>query len=113
LHIEQSVAVSDPAATGQLRHQSSPTPPDFQTLTICPYFTLELLTANTQPLTLNTHQTTFHSLTVVAGQLEIECASDEPLTLKRFETVLIPAASGEYQVRPLGAVQVLRASLTV
>jgi hypothetical protein len=47
-------------------------------------------------------------LTVTEGQVEVACG-EERLALQPYETVLIPAAAGGYEMRPLGSFRVLRA----
>jgi mannose-6-phosphate isomerase len=109
LHIEKSLAVANPAATGEIVPRP-PMPADGgQTLIACPYFTLALFSAK-GPLALDTHGLTFHALTVIEGQVEVACG-DECVPLRRFETVVVPAATGAYQLRPVGAGRVLRASV--
>ena len=110
LHIEQSVAVTNPQGTGHIQPIGDLRPNDQRQLVQCPYFTLELLTAQTQPVTLNTHGVSFHALTIIDGQGTIECA-EERITLKRFETVLIAAKAGAYQLGPIGSVRALKASV--
>ena len=108
LHIDKSLAVANPSATGDVR-PGAPGPADgSQTLVACPYFTLTLIRAQAQPCPLDTHGATFHALTVVEGQAEVEHGA-EKMRLRRFETVLVPAAVGAYQLNPLGACRILRA----
>jgi mannose-6-phosphate isomerase class I len=75
----------------------------------CPYFTLELLTAQLQPLLLDTRGASFHALTVIDGQGTIACG-EERITLNRFETVLVAARAGAYHLHPIGSVRALKAS---
>ena len=114
LHVEKSLAVADPAVVGECRPLPTLAPVDRQVLVACPYFTLEVLEAQAGALSLDTGGATFHALTVIAGQAEVVCG-DERVTVKRFESVVVPAASGAYQlrplVRPLGACRALKASV--
>ncbi len=111
LHIEQSVAVTNPQGTGQVRPAVDLHPDDQRLLVQCPYFTLELLAAQTHPLPLDTHGASFHALTVIDGQGAIECGA-ERATLHRFETVLVAARVGAYHLHPIGpqGVRALKAS---
>lgn len=110
LHIEKSLAVVNPKAT------SLPVPLEIdpgaqrKILVSCPYFTLEHLQTTDQRLLLDTKQQSFHALTVIAGQASLQ-AGDEVIGLKRFETVLIPAACGVYAVQPQGACALLKSSV--
>jgi mannose-6-phosphate isomerase len=110
LHLEQSVAVTNPQGTGRLQPVADLHPDDRRELVRCPYFTLELLTAHTQPLSLDTRGASFHALTVIEGQGAIECG-DERLTLKQFETVLVAASAGAYHLNPIGSARILKASV--
>jgi mannose-6-phosphate isomerase len=112
LHIEQAVAVTSPQSTGQIQRAGDLQPDDQRTLVQCPYFTLDLLAVQSQPLRLDTRGESFHALTVIEGQGAIECA-DEHVTLSRFETVLVAAKAGAYHLRPLGpeGVRALKASV--
>jgi mannose-6-phosphate isomerase len=110
LHIEKSLAVADPSAVGAVRPLPALAANDCQTLVACPYFTLDLVVAETETLALNTGGVTFHALTVIGGQAEVTCG-DERVTLRRFETLVVPAASGLYQLRPETRCRVLKASV--
>jgi mannose-6-phosphate isomerase len=101
LHIEQSIIVTNPRASGQLRHAPKLASNESQPVVSCPYFTLELMTAQTAPLLLDTHGESFHAVTVIEGQAELRCGA-ERATLKQYETMLVPASAGTYQLHPLG-----------
>ena len=110
LHIEQSLAVIDPDATGK----PVPRPPfiDGHTarLVECPYFALDLLTAETTPLHLATQGKTFHALTVIEGQVRIE-GEGWSQVFDRLQTAVIPANSKPYQVHPMTHASILKASV--
>jgi mannose-6-phosphate isomerase len=101
LHIEQSVAVTNPRGAGQVQPALELKPDDRRSVVQCPYFTLEILAAQSQPLLLDTRGESFHALTVIEGQGAIECGA-ERISLSRFETVLVAARAGAYYLRPLG-----------
>ncbi len=101
LHIEQSIAVTRPQATGQVQPSLDLQPTDQKQLVQCPYFTLEILAAQAEPLQLDTRGQSFHAITLIAGQGAIECG-DERVTLNQFETVLVAASARSYQLRPIG-----------
>jgi mannose-6-phosphate isomerase len=107
LHIEQSVAVSDPNANGQLSHLPPLNSTDCQPLTKCDYFTLDIIAAETV-MDFDTEQQSFHTLTVISGEVEAT-ANDETLRLKPFETVVVPAGVGGYRLRPMSKARLLRA----
>jgi mannose-6-phosphate isomerase len=110
LHIDQSLAVLDPSATGKPVE-----PPPFvdgaeHRLVSCPFFTLALLTAEHAPVSLDPQNQTFHTLTVVDGQIEIQ-GEGWRQTFGRFETAVIPAGAGPYRIQPLNRARVLKASV--
>jgi mannose-6-phosphate isomerase len=110
LHIDKSLAVANPAAEGTVRPLPVLGATDCQSLVACPYFTLDLMVAETQTLNQTTGGMTFHALTVIDGQAEVTCG-DERLTLQRFESLVVPAASGDYELRPVTPCRVLKASV--
>ncbi len=111
LHIEQSVAVTNPQGIGRVQPAAELKLDDQRALVQCPYFNLDLLATQSQPRQLDTRNESFHALTAIAGQGLIECGA-ERLTLNRFETVLVSAKAGAYQLHPIGAqgVRILKAS---
>jgi mannose-6-phosphate isomerase len=111
LHIEQAVAVTNPQRTGHIQRASDWQPDDQRALVQCPYFTLDLLAAQSQPLRLDTRGESFHAITVIEGQGLIECGA-ERIILNRFETALVVAGAGAYHLHPTGppGVRVLKAS---
>jgi mannose-6-phosphate isomerase len=111
LHLEQSVTVT--SANGQGQHTSLPplAAQDVQTLVHCPYFHLEVLTTESQPMALDTAGQSFHTLTVVQGTAEV-IADEARVVLGRFESVTVPALAGAYRVEPRGALRLLRASVS-
>ena len=106
LHIEQSVAVTNP----QLAGKTMPLPPlaahDQRPLVRCSYFDLSLLVSQQDPLQLDTQGESFHALTVIEGKAEVVC-KDEQVTLGRFETVLVSADAGGYSLSPLAPCRTL------
>ncbi|MGN6562890.1 MAG: type I phosphomannose isomerase catalytic subunit [Thermomicrobiales bacterium] len=110
LHIEQSLAVADPQATGQASHLPPLAAGQPTTLTTCPYFTLATVAGDSAPIALDTRGDSFHALTVVAGAAEVR-GDGWRETIGRFETVVVPAAGGAYAIVPQGACRLLIASV--
>lgn len=112
LHIEQSLAVIDPT----IAVAPAPPPPlgdgERAILITGDYFTLALLVAATRPVALDTRSESFHALTVIEGEAEL-AAQDERISLRRFETVVVPAAAGAYRLLPHGPCRVLQAGVAV
>lgn len=108
LHIEKSLAVARPDATGSVL--PLPVLREGEAALLCqsPYFRLEMLHTGAQPLRLDTHGESFHALTVLEGAARIVTADGET-TLSRLETALLPAACGPYRLEPLTPFRVLRA----
>jgi mannose-6-phosphate isomerase len=109
LHIEQSLAVLDPTATGT----PIPAPPFLygarERLVLCPYFQLDLLSLEKHTFNGDTRKLCFHTLTVIEGRVKITGAGWETVKAQ-FETTLIPAAAGAYRVEALEKSRILRAS---
>ncbi len=97
LHIEKSLEVVDPS----LHPQMIPAPllrdGERQLLVSNRYFTLEMLFAQTQCVKLDTQALSFHALTILEGAATIQTQTGS-LSFKRFESVLIPAACGAYEI---------------
>jgi mannose-6-phosphate isomerase len=109
LHIDKSLAVANPAAHTGVETAASLPDGGQAELVRCPYFTLKILAAQEQPVALDTAGESFHALTVIAGQAEVT-AGGVSLPLNRFQTAILPAGCGAYQVRPAGPFQALLAS---
>lgn len=107
LHIDKSLAVSRPESVASAH--PLPALADGQPALLCesPYFRLEMLSAETQPVALDTRGESFHAITVLEGAAHIVTPGGE-VTLKRFETAVIPAVCGAYRVEPLTAFRALR-----
>ena len=110
LHIEKSVQVTRADFTAPV------TPPPVvgdgtrHTLVQCDYFTLEMLSAESNVIALDTKGETFHAITVIDGSaiLQTETVSVE---LARFQTAVIPGGMGRYEFRPLEKCRALKSSV--
>jgi mannose-6-phosphate isomerase len=111
LHIEQSLEVIDLEAIGKTLSRTPLVDDNQQRLVTCAYFNLDLISGQTDPVQLDTRGESFHALTVLEGQTRIE-GEGWNIKLERFETALIPADCGTYQLKPLTSLQVLRASVS-
>lgn len=111
LHIDKSLAVADPAASSQAL--SCPTLQDGERRRLCQseYFTLEVLSAQKQTIELNTESQSFHTLTVIEGSVCFS-SGDENISLGKFESLIVPASTGAYNLEPRGdGFRVLKSSL--
>lgn len=109
LHIDQSLAVSDPAIAGEVQ-AAPPADRPIGPLVACPYFTLEQIIGRDEPIALDTAGGSFHALTTVEGAAEVAGAGWSH-RIGRFESVVVPASAGAYAVRPQGACRLLKASV--
>ena len=110
LHIDQSLAVSDPALGGEVQEHAPTFGPAPERLVACPYFTLDGLGAGAGGTPLDTRGESFHALTVAAGAATVAGDGWEH-RLGRFESVVVPAACGAYRVEAAPDSRVLLASV--
>jgi hypothetical protein len=74
LHIEQSLAVADVNACGQVVSQPQLADGDQRELETCPSFTLQLLAGQLNSIALNTGGESFHALTLIEDRAQVEGA---------------------------------------
>ncbi len=109
LHIDKSLAVSNASAVGDRRPRPTLADGESTTLVSCPQFTLEV-SGGTQAIQFDTQGRTFHAITVIEGSARVE-ANGTVTTLGRFETALVPANCGAYQIVPNGSFRALTSSI--
>lgn len=110
LHIEQSLEVLDPYAEAHVLPKPVAAGSGRQVLVHCPYFTLEMLTVNTVPLPLRTDGETFHILTITQGEAKVS-GEQWDFNLKPYDTLVLPADCGEYQLETNHSATLLKASV--
>ncbi len=110
LHTEKSLAVIDPSTQPRFVPKSEQRPGSRATLVQCAYFRLQRVDAGPAGLAMDTHGQTFHALTCIGEQARLSGAGWE-VGLAQWETVLIPAALGAYQVQSDQPARLLCASL--
>jgi mannose-6-phosphate isomerase len=110
LHIEKSIHVTRADLTAPI----TPPPPTGdgtrQVLVKCDYFTLELLSARSNSIDLDTKGETFHAITVIDGKAVLRTGS-ESVELDRFQTAVVPAEVRRYQFQPLTDCRALKSSI--
>jgi mannose-6-phosphate isomerase len=106
LHLDQSIAVTNPEAAPPATRLPRLDDGASVTLTTCPYFELNMLGAHSQVVELNTEDETFHAVTVIDGMATLETAHGTE-SLTRFDTVIVPANTGSYRIRPTGEFRAL------
>jgi len=111
LHIDQSIAVTDPTMLAS----ATPAPDlgDGERAILCrtEYFSLELLQSQGRPLTLDTGGESFHALTVIEGLARLVAGQGEVYPVAELDSVVVPAATGSYRVEAQPACRILKASL--
>jgi mannose-6-phosphate isomerase len=110
LHIDKALVVSNPNATASVLSAPQINDGEIKTLTQCQYFKLETISVEKKTAMLDTQGESFHALTVIEGQIQIR-AGDEIFILNKFETLLIPAICGAYQISPIEKSRLLKASV--
>lgn len=110
LHIDKALAVSNPTAKASAQPMPELSDGDVKTLAECQYFRLDTILLEKNSISLDTLGESFHGLTVVEGQIQVS-AGEEPVVLNKFETLLIPAVCGKYQIQPLMKSRVLKAGV--
>ncbi|MBI5825863.1 MAG: class I mannose-6-phosphate isomerase [Chloroflexi bacterium] len=110
LHIEKALAVSNPKAATSVLQMPQVADGEVKTLAECEYFRLETVSVDEKAVGLDTRGESFHGLTVIEGQIQVS-AQGEAFVLNKFETLLIPAICGAYQIKPLMKSRVLKAGV--
>jgi len=108
LHIEKSIRSTRADFTAPIVPPPSTSDGDRHVVARCDYFTLELLSASTIPIELDTQGETFHALTVIEGKAVLK-TNDITVELDRFQSAVIPADAGHYQAVPLRDCRILKA----
>ena len=110
LHLDHGVATCVPATPAE--HTTRPQALDDRgeraLLVACRYFALELRRPQNDSV-LATDGTTFHLLTVLAGQLRIHTPGSPPIDADPGRTILIPAAPGHHRLEATAEARVLDA----
>jgi mannose-6-phosphate isomerase len=108
LHIEKSIAASNPELQSALIPTRQLEPGGQACLIQCGYFTLETLAVNDSGLDLTTDGGSFHALTVIEGAARLEGAG-WALELERFQSAVVPADGGAYRIAGSPSARLLRA----
>jgi len=76
----------------------------------CEYFTLELLSAKSNLIDLDTKGESFHAITVIEGRARLQNESVS-VELERFQTAVVPADVKRYEFHPLESCMALKSSV--
>ncbi len=110
LHIEKSIHVTRADFTAPITPPPAMGDGTRNTLVQCDYFTLELLSATSNNIELDTKSETFHAITVIEGKAVL-LVNDEQVELDKFQTAVVPANVGWYQFKPLENCRALKSSV--
>jgi len=110
LHIEKSIHVTRADFTAPVVSLPETGDGTRQVLAQCEYFTLEMLSAASKNVELDTLGESFHAITVIEGKAALS-AGDESVELDKFQTVVVPASTGLYKLQPLTNCCALKSSV--
>lgn len=109
LHIEKSIRATRADFTAPVMPPPSAGDGTRHVLVESEYFTLEMLSAVSNTIELDTRDESFHAITVIEGKAGLK-AGDETVELDRFHTAVVPAEVGSYQFQPLTDCRALKSS---
>jgi len=110
LHIEKSIRVTRADFTAPVTPPPSTGDGTRHILAQCEYFTLEMLSAASNNIDLDTNGETFHAITMIEGKAKL-LAGNESMELDKFQTVVVPASTGQYQFQPLTECRALKSGV--
>ncbi|KAA0272698.1 MAG: hypothetical protein KJZ78_26460 [Bryobacteraceae bacterium] len=110
LHVEKAIAVARPNAASLPVKPPQMDDGEVITLTQCQYFQLDAVQIEKKNVRMETGGESFHGLTVIEGRVQVS-AEGEAFILNKFETLLIPACCGVYQIQPFQKSRILKASV--
>jgi mannose-6-phosphate isomerase len=100
LHIDKSIRATRADFTAPITPLPTTGDGTRHVLVESEYFTLEMLSATSNAIELDTRGETFHAVTVIEGKAVLK-AGEESVELDRFQTAVVPAQVGCYQFQPL------------
>jgi mannose-6-phosphate isomerase len=110
LHIEKSIRVTRADFTAPVTPLPVIGEGTRHVLVQCDYFTLEMLAATSHTMDLDTKGESFHAITVIEGKAILK-TDDEQVELETFQTAVVPAGTGRYQLQPRTACRALKSSV--
>lgn len=110
LHIDKSIRVTRADFTAPITPLPASGDGTRHVLVECEYFTLEMLSATSNIIELDTAGESFHAVTVIEGKALLK-AGDESVELEKFQTAVVPAQVGKYQFQPLTECRALKSSV--
>jgi mannose-6-phosphate isomerase len=110
LHIDKSIRATRTDFTAPILPPPTVGDGTRHVLVECEYFTLEMLSAVSNSIELDTKSESFHTLTVIEGRALLN-AGEERVELEKFQTAVVPAQVGRYQFQPLTECRALKSSV--
>ena len=110
LHIDKSIQVTRADFAAPIISRPDREDGSQQKLIECEYFTLSLLCASAKPIKLDTQRESFHAITLIEGKAILR-TEEQSMELDKFQTAVIPANTGRYQLEPLTSCRALKSSL--
>ena len=110
LHIEKSVRVTRADFTAPINPAPAYGDGTQHTLVQCAYFRLEMLSAVSKQIDLDTKGESFHAITVIDGKARLQVGNDQ-VELEKFQTAVVPAKVGRYHFLPLTNCRALKCSV--
>ena len=99
LHIDKSIRATRADSTAPIIPLPVTGDGTRHTLIESEFFTLDILSAKSRAIELDTGGETFHAITVVEGKAVLQ-AGEEVVELDRFQTAVVPARVGAYRFQP-------------
>lgn len=110
LHVEKSIQSARTDFTAPIIPPPAYGDGTLHTLVQCEYFTLELLTARTNQISLDTNGESFHAITVIEGKAILKSEKDQ-MELGKFQTAVVPANTKAYEFVPLENCKALKSNV--
>lgn len=111
LHIDKSIKVTRADFTAPVTPMPETGDGTRHTLIKCDYFTLEMLSAQTRPIELDTKGESFHAITVIEGRALLQTEAGVSVELDRFQTAVVPSDMRRYHFQPLTNCRALKSSV--
>jgi mannose-6-phosphate isomerase len=110
LHIDKSILATRADFTAPIIASPAEGDGTRHVLVESDYFTLEMLSARSNTIELNTRGETFHAITVIEGRALLK-AGEESIELDRFQTAVVPAQVGSYRFDPVAGCRALKSGV--
>lgn len=109
LHIEKSIQVARADFAAPVIPSPAYGDGTIHSLVKCEYFTLDMLSAASNKIKLDTKAESFHAITIIEGKAILE-NGDEQVELGQFQTAVVSANTGSYEFTSIGNCKALKSS---